>query len=218
MLSDDILIHFKPIDLTEAIAYLNDLPYTNIYDVKYKFSKLSEEDMANFVYPASVHNERERLENSYYGKESADFKTFNTIITTINLIKACAKINVAIYNLQAKYRKFERQSGINSYTPFSTPSWASSTDEDVLKIKNAAINARDRIHGYSKKYTIEGFEQKFIDKIKWSVYVINNTFRVDTRTIGEKAEDASANVIGVVVGFGILVLVFFLMSKCATSL
>ena len=217
MYSDEILIYFKPIDLKGVFQYLEDFPYSDISIVARDFVKMSEDEIANYRFPDFVFSIREDILDSRYGKDSERYKRFNTIITAINLIKSCVQINQAIYKLQNKYKKQELLWG-RELSSYSSPTvWFNSTDEDVLRIKNAAIDARDKINSFSKKYTVEGFEKGFIDKIKYNVYAINSTFMIDTRTIGKKAEDFSIEVFGRIILYGLLFLIFFLVAKCATG-
>ncbi len=158
--------------------------------------------------------------NSREGKESKSFKEYNTVITAINLLKSCAKINVAIYALQNKYRAEEnrnhyRLTGVNNDlgTRFNSQVWNSSNEEEVLQLKNSATEARDRIHSYSKKYTVDGFETGFINTIKYSVYDICRRFYVETKTMSDKAEEAGSNCLGLIVSFAILILIFWVLTK-----
>lgn len=218
MTSDYILIVFKPIDLNEAVQYLKGYHYTELCVVVRDFIELTEEEMANYKYPDTVYSIKEGILDSRYGKDSNRYRDFNTLITGISLIKSCAQINVAIYTLQKKYKEYELLYGTSYHSYSSMTHWFNSTDEDVLRIKDAAIVARDKINGFSKKYTIDGFEENFINKIKYSVYAINRTFMIDTRTIGQKTEDFGIEVFGRIVLYGVFFLLFFLVAKCASGL
>ena len=216
MRSDEILIHFPPIKLEEPLAYLKNLPYNSIYDVIIKFSNLSEEEMANYSFPEKVSNIKKDFLDSRYGKDSYGYKDFNTAVTAIILIKACAKINMAIYALRDKYAALEaKYPSRYSSLDFTYPVWYKSTDEDVIKIKNLATNAKNGINNYSKKYTLDGFEENFINTFKYKVFSICERFFVETRTITQQATDAGENILIYVVGFILFVAVFYLMAKCA---
>ena len=104
-----------------------------------------------------------------------------------------------------------------NYFSYSAPLWSISKNEKVLKIKDLAISAKDRIQGYSKKYTIDGYEENFINKIKYNIYSINSIFMVDTRTLKEKAVDTGGNILGGIIAFVLFCLAFYLMAKCATG-
>ena len=186
------------------------------------FSKLNEEQMVAFKYPSFVSELMQEYKDGRYSKDSDSFRNFNSAVTAINLLKACARLNLAIYALRDKYKIEEaiqyqnRWINQRSYS-IGTQDWYKSTDEDVLKIKNAAIDARDKIHGYSKKYTIEGFEENFIDTVKYGVYAICRKFMVETRTVTQKAADAGGNVLAKIIVYGLFILLFILVGKCATG-
>ena len=173
--------------------------------------------MVSYSFPKYVSERKERILNSRYGKDSADFKDFNTVVTAIIIMKSCAKLNQAIYALRDKCIESEskRPRYSSSYDSYSYTSWYNSTDENVLKIKNAAILVRDNIHNYSKKYTVEGFEEEFVNKIKYSVYAICNKFFVETRTLTERATDTGASIIGYIVAFIIFCFLFWIIVQCA---
>ena len=219
MTSDHILISFPPINFERALTYLKNMsgPLSSLID---DFSNLSEEQMASYNYPPYVSRMKTDYLNDKFGKDSAGFKSFNSAILAINLLKACAKLNLAIYTLRDKYKAMELQSnrGYVGVSYYSTPAWYNSTDEDVLRIKNSAIAVRDQLHGYSKKYTVDGFEENFINTIKYSVYSICDKFFVDTKTVTEKATEAGANVAGTIMAIVIFCSLFWLVAKCATSL
>ena len=217
MRSGDILFQFPPIELEKPLAYLRDLPYNSIYEVIVKFSNLSEEEMANFSFPEKVSKIKKEYLDSRYGKDSYGYKDFNTAVLAIIFIKACAQINRAIYALRDKYAAQEAKypRGFSSYESIPFPIWYKSTDEDVLKIKNAAIKTKDGINNYAKKYTLDGFEENFINTFKYQVFYICERFDIETRTFTQQATDAGENILIHVVGFILFVAVFFLMVKCA---
>lgn len=216
MNSSDVSIAFKPIDLNESLHYLEAFGGSGLSSVVQDFVQLSEEEMVNYKYPDYVYEIREEIIDSYYGKNSDRYIRFNTILTAISLIKSCAQINIAIYDLINKCEEQEKIFGTaHTYGPIY---WFASKDEDVIRIKKAAIATRDKIHGYSKKYTVDDFEEKFIDKIKYQVYVINDRFLVDTRTIGQKTQDFGIEVFGRVILYGLFFLLFFIVAKCMSGL
>lgn len=233
MRSDEILTHFTPIKFEDAKAYLNNMKGC-LGSLCREFAQLPEEEMANYKYPDYVSHLRTEIENSRHGRYSADYKYYNTAVTAINLLRNCAQINMAIHAFLEKYKAQEielaeknptlsrYQDYLNNQSSFPEKytriDWHNSTDESVLKIKNAAIQARDQIHGYSKKYTIDGFEEDFINTIKYKVYSICDKFMVNTKTIGEKATDTGASAIGGILHFALLLLLFFLVAKCASNL
>lgn len=207
---------FKPIDLKKSLQYLEEFEISELYSVIQGFVQLTEEEMANYKYPDSITRIRKEIIDSYYGKDSDRYKRFNTILTAIGIIKSCAQINIAIYFLINKCEEQEQIFG-NCYS-YSPIYWFGSKNEDVLRIKNAAIAARDKIHEYSKKYTIDGFGENFINSIKHQVYAINEKFLVDTRTIGQKTKDFSTDVFGKIILYWLFLLLFFIIAKCITGL
>ena len=234
MKSEDVLNDFPPIEFDKSLVYLKKLP-CSISSVIREFSELTEEQMASYRYPPHIKQIQKDYLDSPNGKSSTGFKSFNTVITAINILKSCAQLNVAIYALRDKLSTKETEhekmfpflsdSVTNRYSRSLERDYHSSemkylsytTDADLLKIKNAAIDARDRIHGYSKKYTIEGFEENFINNIKYNVFSICDKFRIETRTITEKTTETGENIIGNIIAFALFILVFILVGKCATG-
>lgn len=218
MRSSDVQIHFPLIKTDEALAELKRMTY-NFSSIIDDYSKLSDEQRASFEYPSYVSRMRSDIINGRYGKDCADYRNINTFLTGMGILRSCAQINNAIHALEEKYSAQESKNHYRyaSYSSFSSPSWYNSSDPEVLAIKNQAIAARDKIHNFSKKYTVEGFEENFINKVKYSVYVICNRFMVDTRTLGQKTEDASINIFARIVVYGGFFLLFFLVGKCATG-
>lgn len=215
MNSSDVRNAFNPIDLNKSLQYLEGFGFSDLYTVVQDFVQLSENEMGNYKYPDYVSSIRKEIIDSYNGKNSDRYKRFNTILTAISLIKSCAQINTAIYDLINECKEQENNFGtFHSYSPIY---WFDSTNEGVLRIKKAAISTRDKIHGYSKKYTVDGFEENFINKIKYQVYVINDKFLVDTRTVGQKTQDFGIEVFGRVILYGLFFLLFFIVAKCVTS-
>ena len=220
MNSNDILRQFRIIELKDAISYLTDsrLLYSGLYGVVQQFVALPEDQMSCYKFPRVV-GERKQEIIDHYGKNSDDYKQFNTVLTGISLIVCCAQINQAIRALYSKYKqkedKYRFTSSYSSY--YNVPNWSLSKDPDVLSIKYTAITARDEIHGYSRKYTVDDFEKDFIDKVKIGVYDICFVFSIDTQSLGEKIEDASWNIGAGVVVYGIIFLLFFLMATCAIN-
>lgn len=220
MTSDDILTHFKIIDLNDALGYLSNtnLMYSGLYDVIQLFVSLTEEQMANYTTPRKVGERKEQIIERY-GKGSNDYKQFNTVVTAIGMIVRCAQINESIRALHAKYKQKEDKYKYRFDSRYDsiTYDWSKSTDPDAMKIKDAAITARNKIHGYSKRYTIDGFEEGFVDKIKMGVYNVCGKFSVDTQTVESKIEDFSIDAVIKIVGYGLMFLAFFLVAKCAMN-
>lgn len=218
--SDSVYSTFKLIDLKDALQYLKDMPTMVLHSQVQMFVSLTEEEMAEYTYPRSFDEAEEQILNNREGRSSQTYKEYNTIVTAMNMIIACARINLAIKALHAKYKNIEIKHGLKNsslYRDESNISFYKSSEPDVLKIKNLAIKARDRIHNYSKSYTTGDFEKEFVNKLKYKVYAICNVFFVETRTIGQKAEDAGSDFLMKLIMFGLFVLVFFLVAKCATS-
>ena len=219
--SDSILIHFPLIKYEKGLEYLKGIT-GSMSSVIRDFSNLNEEQMLDFKYPSFVSETMEEYRDGRYSKDTDGFRNFNSAVTAINLLKACAKLNLAIYALRDKYKLQEASQYQNKWIQqsiysYGTPAWYNSTDEDVLRIKNAAIEARDKIHAYSKKYTVEGFEDGFVNTIKYGIYVICDRFFVNTKTLSEKATETGANVVGSIIAFVLFCLVFWLVAKCATG-
>ena len=187
-----------------------------------EFSKLkNEQEIVNFKYPSWVSETIHEYNSGMYSKDSDGFRNFNTAITAINLIKVCAKYNLAILALQDKYKAVEATLYYSRFSrpplSYGTPNWHLSADEDVLRIKNAAIAVRDKIHAYSKKYTLQGFEEDFINTFKYAVYSTCNRFRVNTKTVTEEVVDTGGNFICNILFFICFCVLFWLVAKCACS-
>ena len=218
MKSNQVTIIFPPIKLEELLTYLHNLRYSYLIS---DFFKLSVDEMAEYKTPSSFAYTKERIENSRYGRDSADFKDYNTFATAFGFVRSCAKLNVAIHGLKEKYRAEEIARA--RYLPYYndrdslTNYWANTTDECALKIKSAANIIKKGIHSYSKKYTLEDFEEKFINKFKYSVYVICHNFGIETRTLTEKAADTGSNILLNIIAFALFCLVFSFVAKCATG-
>ena len=167
MRSDDVVLHFPLVKFENAMEYLKGISGSIALVVR-EFLKLkNEEEIVNFKYPSWVSETIHEYNSGMYSKDSDGFRNFNTAITAINFIKLCAKYNLAILALQDKYKTAEATLYYShfsrpSYSSYGTPNWHLSADEDVLRIKNAAIAVRDKIHTYNKKYTLQGFEEDFI--------------------------------------------------------
>ncbi len=226
MQSDAVVIHFPPVKFEKGLEYLKGIT-GSMASVVRDFSALKDEQqMVDFKYPSWVSETMCEYRDGRYSMNSDAFKNFNSAITAINLLKSCAKLNLAIYALRDQYRAKEIEEaksrpsypGYNSYSNlFSSPNWSTSTDQDVLRIKNAAIEARDRIHAYSKKHTLPNFEQEFISTVKYTVYDICNRFFVNTKTLTEKATETGSNILGSIVAFVLFCFCFWLVAKCATG-
>lgn len=218
MKSQQVTIVFPPIPLEKPIDYLRKLHYSNLIP---DFFTLDESGMAAYETPSCFDTTRQGILDGRYGKESADYKNYNTFATAFYLIRACAKINVAIYALKEKYRTEEKRLPYNITDSFSYSIigeiWDNTTDEDALRIKSAAVDAKNRIQTYSPKYTSEDFEEGFINLLKYPVYEICHKFGVDTRTLTQKSCDLGANVLFNIISFAIFCLAFGLLAKCATS-
>ena len=226
MRSDSVVIHFPPVKFEKGLEYLKGISGSMALVIR-DFSALKDEQqMVDFKYPSWVSESMRKYREGKYSMNSDGFKEFNSAITAINLLKSCAKLNLAIYALRDKYREQEIEEaknrpsylGYNSYSySYSTPNWSTSTDDDVLRIKNAAIEARDRIHAYSKRHTMPDFEQGFINTVKFSVYGICDRFFVNTKTLTEKATETGTNILGSIVAFVLFCFCFWLVAKCATG-
>ena len=219
MKSDQVIIIFPPIKLEDLLTYLRNLRYSYLIS---DFFNLNEFEMAEYKTPSSLSETKNRIENRRYGKDSADFKDYNTFATAFNMIKACAKLNVAIYAMKEKYYKEEMQRPhYSSYSNFNDSLigryWGNTTDEDALRIKSAANAIKEKIHYYSKKYTVDDFEEKFVNKFKYSVYSICKLFDVETRTLTERATDTGTNILFHVIAFVLFCLLFAFVAKCATG-
>ena len=222
MRSNEIIYHFPPIKFERGLEYLKGIT-GSMSSVIRDFSQLKDEQqMVDFKYPSWVSQTMQEYRDGRYSKDSDGFRNFNSAITAINLLKSCARLNLAIYALIEKYKVQEasqyqsRWLQQSSYS-FGTPAWYNSTDEDVIRIKNAAIDAKDKIHAYSKKYTLNGFEEGFINTVKYSVYAICDRFFVNTKTLKEKATETGSNILGSIVAFVLFCFVFWLVAKCATG-
>lgn len=222
MRSDEIIIHFPPVRFEEGLEYLKGIS-GSMSSVIRDFSNLKDEQqMIDFKYPSWVSGTIQEYRDGRYSMDSDSFRNLNSAVTAINLLKTCARYNLAIYALQNRYRAEEatqyqsRWITQRSYS-YGSPNWHTSTDEDVLRIKNAAIAVRDKIHAYSKKYTLPEFEQNFINTFKYTVYTTCDRFFVNTKTITEKATETGSNILGSIVAFVLFCLVFWLVAKCATG-
>ena len=219
MRSYEILSYLPPINLEKALAYLNNLPFSDLYYEVKSFSKLSEDGMANYSFPKEVSEIKERILNSRYGKDSGNYKDFYTTTTAISILRACARINIAIYALHN--RCVAQEAKIPRYLKDSYENYSSclslhdTNDKEIMNIKDAATKAKEWINYYSKKYTIDGFEENFINTLKYNVYSICERFNVETRTLTQRATDAGEDFLIKVVLFLLFVGVFFLMAKCA---
>ena len=219
--SDDVVIHFPLVKFENAMEYLKGIS-GSIALVILEFSKLkNEQEIVNFKYPSWVSETIDEYNSGMYSKDSDGFRNFNTAITAINLIKVCAKYNLAILALQDKYKAVEATLYYSRFSrpplSYGTPNWHLSADEDVLRIKNAAIAVRDKIHAYSKKYTLQGFEEDFINTFKYAVYTTCNHFFVNTKTVTEKVTETGGNIIFNTLFFIVLCILFGLVAKCACS-
>ena len=219
--SDDVVIHFPLVKFENAMEYLKGISGSMALVIR-EFSKLkNEQEIVNFKYPSWVSETIDEYNSGMYSKDSDGFRNFNTAITAINLIKVCAKYNLAILALQDKYKAVEATLYYSRFSrpplSYGTPNWHLSADEDVLRIKNAAIAVRDKIHAYSKKYTLQGFEEDFINTFKYAVYSTCNRFRVNTKTVTEKVTETGGNIIFNTLFFIVFCALFGLVAKCACS-
>ena len=219
--SDDVVIHFPLVKFENAMEYLKGVSGPMALVIR-EFSKLkNEQEIVNFKYPSWVSETIDEYNSGMYSKDSDGFRNFNTAITAINLIKVCAKYNLAILALQDKYKAVEATLYYSRFSrpplSYGTPNWHLSADEDVLRIKNAAIAVRDKIHAYSKKYTLQGFEEDFINTFKYAVYSTCNRFRVNTKTVTEEVVDTGGNFICNILFFICFCVLFWLVAKCACS-
>lgn len=220
MKSDQVTIIFPPIKLEGLLTYLRNLRYSYLIP---DFFNLSEREMAEYKTPSSLSRTKSRIETSRYGKDSADFKDYNTFATAFGFVRSCAKLNVAIDGLKEKYRAEEisRSHYSYSYSSYGNSiigvNWARTTDEHALKIKEAANSIKEGLHFYSKKYTDDEFEDEFINKFKYSVYAICEKFDIETRTLTERATDTGTSVIFNVIAFVLFCLMFAFVAKCATG-
>ena len=219
--SDEVVIHFPLVKFENAMEYLKGISGSMALVVR-EFLKLkNEEEIVNFKYPSWVSETIHEYNSGMYSKDSDGFRNFNTAITAINLIKVCAKYNLAILALQDKYKAVEATLYYSRFSrpplSYGTPNWHLSADEDVLRIKNAAIAVRDKIHAYSKNYTLQGFEEDFINTFKYAVYSTCNRFRVNTKTVTEEVVDTGGNFICNILFFICFCVLFWLVATCACS-
>lgn len=219
--SDDVVIHFPLVKFENAMEYLKGVS-GSIASVVHEFVKLkNEQEIVNFKFPSWVSETIHEYNSGMYSKDSDGFRNFNTAITAINLIKVCAKYNLAILALQDKYKAVEATLYYSRFSrpplSYGTPNWHLSTDEDVLRVKNAAIGVRDKIHAYSKKYTLQGFEEDFINTFKNAVYTTCNHFFVNTKTVTEKVTETGGNIIFNTLFFIVFCVLLGLVAKCACS-
>ena len=219
--SDEVVIHFPLVKFENAMEYLKGVSGPMALVVR-EFSKLkNEQEIVNFKYPSWVSETIHEYNSGMYSKDSDEFRNFNTAITAINLIKVCAKYNLAILALQDKYKAVEATLYYSRFSrpplSYGTPNWHLSADEDVLRIKNAAIAVRDKIHAYSKKYTLQGFEEDFINTFKYAVYSTCNRFRVNTKTVTGKVTETGDNIIINTLFFIVFCTLLGLVAKCACS-
>ena len=219
--SDAVVIHFPLVKFENAMEYLKGISCSIALVVR-EFLKLkNEEEIVNFKFPSWVSETINEYNSGMYSKDSDGFRNFNTAITAINFIKLCAKYNLAILALQDKYKAVEATLYYSRFSrpplSYGTPNWHLSADEDVLRIKNAAIAVRDKIHAYSKKYTLQGFEEDFINTFKYAVYSTCNRFRVNTKTVTEEVVDTGGNFICNILFFICFCVLFWLVAKCACS-
>lgn len=218
MKSDEVTIIFPPIKLEEPLNYLKNLRYSYLIS---GFFKLSEKEMLEYETPSSILSTRREIEDSCYSKDSDTYIEFNTFVTTYNLIRKCLNLNSAINTLREKYKLEEiARKRYRQQSPFDSlihTVWYRTSDPDALEIKRLAISAKERIQGYNKKYVTTDFENLFINKIKYQVYVICDRFRIDTRTLTEKTTDTGINLLIYVIGFVVLCVVFYLIGKFASA-
>lgn len=236
MRSESVTNHFPPICLDKGLDYLKKIS-GSMSSVINDFTKLDEVQMTSFKYPPFVSETMQEYRSGRYSKDSDGFRNFNTAVTAINLLKACARLNLAIYALQGKYKakelKLEENNpSLSRYMSMienesstarnyaenqEMKSLMYATDTDLLKIKEAASDVKDKIHAYSKKYTLADFEENFISTIKYPVYNVCNKFNVETRTITEKTTETGSNILGNIAIFAILTFLLILVGKCATG-
>ena len=236
MRSDEVMIHFPPIKLEKGVAFLKGLS-GSMSSVINDFAKLDEEQMANYKYPSFVSETMREYRDGRYSKDSEGFKNFNSAVTAINILKSCARMNLAIYALKKKYEIMEMEAAkanpalsryqyylSNQYSVVNQYAYSEerkslpyTSDADILQIKEAAINVRDKIHAYSKKHTVEGFEENFINTVKFGVYTICERFFVNTKTLTEKATETGSNIAGNIIAFVLFCFAFWLLAKCASG-
>lgn len=235
MRSENVFYYFPPIKFEEPLAALNKLT-NSLSTVVKEFSELPEEEKASFTYPQSVAEMKRDYMDSPNGKNSESFKNFNTVIAAINILKSCARVNMAIYALRDKCIAKENVLGDSqSLTRYMSrtenlssdvrsvihkseiSSLPYSNDPEIIRVKNTAIETRDMIHGYNSKYTVIGFEEVFISTVKYQLYDICKKFKVETRTVTERVSEAGGNAVAYILLFGILVFLLILVGKCATG-
>lgn len=195
------LIDLRLIQLEKPIEYLNNksILYPSLI---YEFTGLSEEQMASFKFPGYVSEQRKRILNSRYGKDSYDYKDFYTATTAITILIRCARINQAIHDLCSQYRRKL------SYNTYSLESYFPSNCEKAIYLKNTIVELRDWLNCYNKKYTVDDFENDFISHINFGVRSLCYTLLIDTESpMKLKAERAINNSLGCMVFF-----IFFLVS------
>ena len=237
MRSESVTNHFPPVGLDKGLDYLKKIS-GNMSSVISDFTNLDEAQMISFKYPPFVSETMQEYRSGRYSKDSDGFRNFNTAVTAINILKACVRLNFAIYDLRGKYKAKELElakddSALGRYLSTianesssvtknyietqEMKSLAYTTDADFLKIKAAAAEVKDKIHSDSKKYTLSDFEEEFISTIKYPVYNICNKFNVETRTITERATETGSNILGNIIVFALLTLLLILAGKCVTG-
>ncbi|WP_111897396.1 hypothetical protein [Pseudoprevotella muciniphila] len=198
--------------MDKALVYLQGL--TGFNDLVDSFSKMNDKQRADFKYPSYVSETMNKFKSGdrRYNKNSDYYRNLNTIVTAINILKACANLNMAIISMSDKYKTKNI-----SYHYLYAQSFSSYANEDVLRIKKAAIEAKNRINCFSKKYTIQGFEESCINTVKYGVYAICNKFMVETRTITQRTTEVGTNIIMSIIGFVVFCLAFWVLAKCASG-
>lgn len=225
MKSDQVTTVFYPVKMDGLIEYLEDLDYSYLIS---DFFRLNEVEITSYLSPKTISDTKESFNNSIGSKDTNSFKEFNTFVTAFTLVKECANLNMAIYSLKEKYHQEEisfakeNPGGVYHFSYFRdnihNMNWYESSDKDVLRIRDIAYSIKDIIHSYNKKYTRNDFEEKFINKFKFTIYNTCNIFRIDTRTFTEKATEKGENIFFHILFFVLFCFAFFLVSKCASSL
>lgn len=238
MRSDEVFNLFPPINFEKGLKYLKGIEGL-MSSVVCEFSELkNEKQMVEYKYPAFVSKVFQEYRDGRYSKDSDSYRNLNSAVTAINILKACANINLAIYALRDKYlaketELYNKNPALSRYMSFIKNNQSSivsnsiftqektnlpySRDADILRIKDAVIYAREKIQSYSKKYTVEGFEEDFINTVKYRVYSLCDIFGVETRTITERTVETSGNILGAIIKIGLYGLIIMLVGKCVTG-
>lgn len=217
MTENNVRSSFHLINYEDGLRYLEKQYYISYdYGLVKSFIDLDEKEKATYEFPISVLKKIDEL-RSEYGRKSSRYIRYNTIITSIYIIKYCAGINISINNLAERCRYTDRifRNTYTSHAPILN--WNIYSDKDVIAIKNAATVAINKINTYSRVYTVDNFEKDFVEKIKEQVLQIAWRFNIDTSSTSDKLKEAGGNCLGEAVLIIVGLLVITLIAKCATG-